>query len=175
MDYQENPYYHGHPMIHSYYIVGEIGEPELYLDLYTLLRTATNNDVINLYINSVGGLLSTTCQIINAINDSCAEVITYADGDCASAGSLLLFSGHKIVINEHCQVLMHDSSGGVGDGKANEMAKSAAANAEQTKRLYHSVYGKYFTKAQVNKILAGHDKYLLSDELKKIIGGNIGE
>jgi ATP-dependent protease ClpP protease subunit len=95
-------------------------------------------------------------------------VVTCADGLVASAGSLLFFSGHSFLVGEFCQVMLHDGSSGEW-GKINENLKSAKHLSDRLRRIYHSVYGRFFSEEEVDQVLNGSDLYLTADEVEMLI------
>jgi len=153
---------------YHFYIHGEIGESEEYIDLLDTLYNATENDTIILHLNTVGGYLNTAVEILHAMAGSQATVVTSADGLVASAGSLLFFAGDGLIIGEFAEVMLHDGSGGAM-GKINENLKSAVFTSDRLSRIYHKIYGKFFSKKQVNKVLNGEDLYMSADDVEKLV------
>lgn len=153
---------------YHFYIHGEIGESSEYVDLLDVLYNASSNDSIILHLNTVGGYLNTAVEILHAMAQTEATVTTSADGLVASAGSLIFFAGHSFQIGEFCEVMLHDGSGGE-IGKINENLKSAVFTSKRLERIYHNIYGRFFSKKKVDKILQGQDLYLDADDVEKII------
>jgi ATP-dependent protease ClpP protease subunit len=153
---------------YHFYIHGEIGESSEYVDLLDVLYNANANDSIILHLNTVGGYLNTAVEILHAMAQTEATVTTSADGLVASAGSLIFFAGHSFQVGEFCEIMLHDGSGGE-IGKINENLKSAVFTSKRLERIYHNIYGRFFSKKDVNKILQGQDLYLDADDVEKII------
>ena len=153
---------------YHFYIHGEIGDSEEYVDLLDTLYTAGDTDVIMIHLNTPGGYLNTAVEIIHAIAQCKATVITCADGQVASAGSLIFFAGHTFLIGEFCEVMLHDGSGG-NIGKINENLKSAEFTAKRLSHIYHRIYGRFFSEEEVQSVLDGRDLYLTSDEVEALI------
>lgn len=153
---------------YHFYIHGEIGESEEYVDLLDTLYNATNNDTIIIHLNTVGGYLNTAVEIIHAIAQTSGFVITSADGLVASAGSLLFFAGQGLIVGEFCEVMLHDGSGGAM-GKINENLKSAMFTSKRLSNIYHKIYGRFFSSEEVDKVLNGEDLYLDAEEVEAII------
>lgn len=143
----------------------DVGAPSQYVSLIDDLSMASPEDSFEVYINTAGGRGDAAISLVEAILTTQATVTTIAEGTVASAGSLLFFSGHQHVVGEFCEVMLHDASGGFG-GKMNEIGKYSEATRKTWSKLYHTVYGPYFTKKEIDKVLAGQDLYLTSDELK---------
>ena len=150
---------------YHYYIVEEVGEASDFAELFDVLQNASPEDIVFLHINTPGGSLTTTLQIIHAIKNSKVQVIASADGEVASAGSLIFFACDSFIINPHSFFMIHDGSGGV-IGKSNENLKSAQATSLLLHKLYHEIYGRFFSKTEVDKILSGEDIYILADEVE---------
>jgi len=159
---------------YHFYIHGEIGDSDEYVDLLDTLYTASESDIIMIHLNTPGGYLNTAVEIIHAIAQCSGTVVTCADGQVASAGSLLFFSGHTFIIGEFCEVMLHDGSGG-NIGKINENLKSAEFTAKRLSHIYHTVYGRFFEYDEVEKILDGKDLYLNSTEVEQLIEEYIKE
>jgi len=159
---------------YHFYIHGEIGDSEEYVDLLDTLYTSSETDVIMIHLNTPGGYLNTAVEIIHAIAQCKATVITCADGQVASAGSLIFFAGHTFLIGEFCEVMLHDGSGG-NIGKINENLKSAQFTADRLAHIYQTVYGRFFSPVEVEEILNGKDLYLNSSEVEAIIEAYIEE
>jgi len=153
---------------HHFYMHGEIGCSSEYVDLLDCLYTAGEGDIVYLHLNTQGGQLDTAVEIIGAIAQTSGTVVTCADGLVASAGSLLFFSGHSFLVGEFCQVMLHDGSSGEW-GKINENLKSAKHLSDRLRRIYHSVYGRFFSEEEVDQVLNGSDLYLTADEVEMLI------
>lgn len=152
-------------MIHDFYIYDEIKGLSDHIDLITALNTASENEIINIFLNTPGGDLMTTISIIHAINRTSAQVFAHADGDVSSAGTLIFFSAHNKVVNPYCTMLIHDASMGFGGGKFSESIKYMSAMNNLLDKVANDVYIPYFTKEEVKDILGGHDYYCDSDEI----------
>lgn len=158
-----------------FYITGPIDDEEDYIDLIDALYNGKPNETIIIHLNTPGGHLDIALQIINAIKVSDAEVITLADGQVASAGSLILFASSQIAIQPYSYVMIHDGSGGPA-GKFNENLKQAQFTNKLLTKLYKDIYIPFLSEEEVNQVLEGKDIWMMADELneriKKITAGN---
>lgn len=151
-----------------FYINDVIAEPDDYIDLIDALYQGQPNQTIYIHLNTPGGSLGIAMQIINAIRASEATVVGIADGQVASAGSLLLFACPNIGVQPLSYVMMHDGSEGVG-GKINENLKQAQFSDKLLRKICHDVYGPFFSKKEIDAVLEGKDLYLTSDEIEERI------
>lgn len=153
---------------YHFFIHGPIEDSEDYVELLDTLYNATPTDTIILHLNTPGGYLNTAVEIIHAISQTEATVVGSADGQVASAGSLLLFACHSMVLGEFCEVMLHDGSSG-GFGKINENLKSAGFASQRLSHIYHTVYGRFFSREEVDSVLDGKDLYLTAEDVSALI------
>jgi ATP-dependent protease ClpP protease subunit len=153
---------------YHFFIHGPIEGSEDYIDLLDALYNATPTDVIIHHLNTPGGYLDTAVEIIHAIAQTEATVVGSADGQVASAGSLILFAYHTFVLGEFCEVMLHDGSGGSW-GKINENLKAAEHTSQRIANIYHKVYGRFFPEEEVQAILDGADLYLSAEDVELLI------
>lgn len=150
---------------HNFYIYGEISHDiSDYVDMITTMDLAEKQDIINLFINTNGGSLETSISIIHAMLRSKSTIVCHADGQVASAGTLIFFAGSSFVVYPYAHAMFHDGSTIIG-GKFSENLKAATATSELVKKLCIDMYVPYFTKDEVEAILNGSDYYCDSEEL----------
>lgn len=168
--------YRVHTMLqaHHFYIHGAIEGSGDYVDLLDCLYSSPPNDIIYIHLNTPGGALNTTVEIMHAIAQTEATVVTCADGQVASAGSLLFFCGHSFQVGEFCEVMLHDGSSGEL-GKINENLKSAMFTSARLAAIYHKIYGRFFTEEEVDKVLEGQDMYLTAFDIEERISAVLSE
>jgi ATP-dependent protease ClpP protease subunit len=152
---------------HNFYIYGEIQDhDENIVDCIMTLDLASENDIVNIFINTPGGSLETTISLVHAMLRTEAMVITHADGMVASAGTLIFFAGQSYVVYPYSTLMVHDYSGGVDPyGKGNENLKRLLAGNNLINRMTQDLYVPVFSEEEVGEILEGKDVYLDSDEL----------
>lgn len=157
---------------YNFYIYGEIAhEISDYVEMITTMDLAEKHDTINMYINSNGGSLETSISIIHAMLRSKATVVCHADGQVASAGTLIFFAGSSFVVYPYAHAMFHDGSTIIG-GKFSENLKAATATSELVKTLCMDLYVPYFSEEEVEAILNGSDYYCDSTELsERVIAG----
>lgn len=91
---------------------GVIGPITQFLELLEVLDTATENDEIVININTPGGDVYTTMNLVERMENCKAKVITVASGLVASAGTFLWFYGQERRVNRWARFLFHCSSHG---------------------------------------------------------------
>lgn len=91
-----------------------IGGVTPYLKLIAMIRALTEDHTLHLYIHSPGGEIATCCNIINALQNTKAQVIMYNLGLAASCGSLMLVAADKIYIAPNATTMFHSAGVGLG-------------------------------------------------------------
>lgn len=150
--------------LHHFYIVDEIGDVREFLDLINILKTAEEHDTIFIYLNTPGGNLYTAIQIISAMRQSHATVITCLEGEVASAGTLIFLAGHKYVVNPNCTFMIHNYSHWVG-GKGNEVAIRVRYSEQYFHKLATDLYGRFLTAEELSDVLNGKDLWMDSEDV----------
>ena len=80
------------PIAHLYeiYFNDDIGYPVDHMEEVQAIRSAGPGDVVHITVNTCGGVSSTMNEILSAIKQCPAHIVTEAVGDCHSAGTFLL-------------------------------------------------------------------------------------
>ena len=120
--------------------------------------------ITSIFINTPGGALTTTISIINAMLRSKASIICHADGQVASAGTLIFFAGESYVVYPYSHFMLHDGSSG-SIGKINENVKNSIATSNLVRQLCFDAYHPVFTEEEIELILEGRDYYCDAEEM----------
>lgn len=148
-------------VLYNFYIYGSIGPVIDYADMIAALDHATEADVFRVHINTPGGDLDSALAIIHAFMRTRAHVVTIADGEVASAGTIIFFAGHSFVINRYANFMFHDGSTGSFQ-KVNEQLKRLNALSELLQQLAHDLYSPWLDDEEIDSILSGRDEYKTS-------------
>lgn len=146
--------------------------PEQFEDFFTILRQAGPEDLVFIHINSAGGSLDTSVQIVNAIDGTQATVVTSAEGLVASGAACIFFSGHAFQIGKHCEFLIHTASGG-HSGKINDTMTSVGFSIRRIKEFYEDVLGTFLTQEELDLVSRGEEFFLTSEEVTERINNVI--
>lgn len=147
-----------------FYLSDEIEEPEKYHQMCQVLRQANEGDTVYIHLNSGGGRIDSTVQIIAAMKECRGDVITVADGIVASAATLLFLAGDGYIVNPHCLFMVHNFSGGAY-GKGHELEAQISADIRWFNRIAVEYYEAFMTKAEIRKVLKGEDYWFTADEV----------
>lgn len=109
------------------YVYDEIGAFGIRADRFIeALKSKGDLDAIALHINSPGGDPFAAAAMYLALKRHPATVTAYNDGLVASAASVVLMAGDRIIAPENTMLMIHDPVGGVF-GTADEMRDFAGA------------------------------------------------
>jgi len=148
----------------SYYLCGEILEPQHYTEMFYTLRTANHTDLIYLHINSSGGDFNTGLQIINNIIASEAHVVTILEARAYSMAALIFLAGDKLIVHDNCQLMFHIYSG-YFSGKGNEQQAEVIAVGKWFEKVMARICIPFLSEAEIGHILKGSDLWMDSDEI----------
>lgn len=148
-----------------YYISKTVGEAEGYTDMVHRITAAGPNDVIFIHLNTPGGHLDTGVQLINAMRNSQAKIVTVLEATAYSLGTLIFLSGDEMVVNEHCMMMFHNFNGGL-IGKGNELVSELEATVKWFASLAQDIYIPFLTQDEFDRIVRGEDMWMQSPEIK---------
>ena len=152
--------------IHEFYMSGEVESSEEYIEWFDTIRSASQNDVIKIYINSPGGDLFTAIQFLRVLTDTEASVIISVEGACMSAATLIFMCGHQYEISPHSMFMFHNYSSGVV-GKGGEMYDRLQHERSWSEKLFKDVYADFLTEREIKQILENKDLWMDGDEVIK--------
>lgn len=149
---------------YDYYLTGPIGPSEDYLDLCNILRSASAQDEVIIRINCPGGSVNTGNMIINAINESEANVIGFIESECGSMATYIFLACHTWGVSETAEFFAHACSYGTW-GKEHENFSQAEFLRKQQHKMTRKRYENFLDEDQIERLLLGQDVYLDADEI----------
>lgn len=186
LDFNRDLKYNSKPLAHlyTYYLSGEIKEPELYVDIFDIIRNASEIDVIRIHINSSGGNSFTAIQFMRVMAESKAQIICSVEGACMSAATMIFLSGTSYEISEHSMFMFHNYSS-IVVGKGGEMYDNILHERKWSDRILRKVYDGFLTEDEIKAILNNKDIWMDCEEVlkrlnkkkemnEKIIGNKVG-
>jgi len=160
--------YERHMPIHqvSYYLCGELQDPQYYTELFYTLRTAAETDLIYLHINSPGGDFNTGLQIINNMLASEAHVVTVLEARAYSMAAFIFLSGDELIVHDNCQLMFHTYSSSFA-GKGSEQLAEVQALGNWFEKVTTRLCTPFLSAADISHILQGSDLWMDSDEIRR--------
>jgi ATP-dependent protease ClpP protease subunit len=151
---------------HNVYLSNHINHPHQYIDLFNLLRECTEEDIVTMYINNGGGYIKTTIQLIHAMRECKAKIITNADGFLASCATWIFLAGDEYMINKDIEFMCHYYSGGLY-GKGNELEAHMDFSKKFYKKLFKRIYKDFMTGDEITELINGTDYYFNFKEVNR--------
>ncbi len=148
-----------------FYLSGPIEDPSKYTEMIHQIRTAGQNDVVNIHLNTPGGLVSTGVQMISAMRASQAHIVTHLEGEACSMGALLFLTADEMVVYDDSLIMFHNYSGGAF-GKGHELTAVVEATNKWYSKLAKTICIPFLTASELTKIFEGADMWMLSDEVE---------
>lgn len=148
-----------------FYLSKGIGEPDQYVDMVYRIASAGPNDVIYIHLNTPGGQIDTGVQIINAMRNSQAKVVTILESTAYSLGTLIFLAGDELVVHDNCMMMFHNFNGGL-IGKGNELVSELEATVKWFEALAKDIYIPFLTEEEFDQIVRGEDMWIQTPEIK---------
>ena len=146
------------------YLTSAIEEPSLYNEICFILQEATKGDIVNIHINTPGGIVDSAFMLANAISNSKAKVIAHLSGTVASAGTIITMACDKVVVSPHLSFMIHNYSGGM-HGKGHEMKARQKFTDDHLNAAFKSFYSGFLTEDEMERVLEGTDLWMGTEEV----------
>lgn len=130
-----------------------------YIDFLDILYNSVEDEYIYLEINSPGGDVWTSIQLINSIREAAAHTICFVSGIAASAAAIIALSGNALVLKTNSYLMFHNYSG-TNDGKGNSLTQAIEADNYQYKNLLITTCTPFLLEEEVAAIINDKDIYI---------------
>lgn len=151
--------------MYEYPITGEIGDMEQYDEFVNMLRSAGEEDVFRITINSQGGDLFTAQALVEEIKRCNAFTYCSVFGECCSAATMIALACDDAEVNDNSSWLLHNAVHG-SVGKANDIEDYVDHTREMFKRVAKQHYEHFLTEDEISQLLKGKQMYMFGDEVK---------
>jgi len=136
-----------------------IDSNDYFADLIELLRTATQDDVFNLYFSTDGGMLDATQELLAAMSVTEALVVGHLTNKAISAGSIIFLNCHQWQVYAGSHMMVHQMSYSAGGGNQNVKGQ-VDFYARMNEKLVKNTYTGFLTDAEIESVLHGKDVYI---------------
>jgi ATP-dependent protease ClpP protease subunit len=160
----DNSYKKTAASVYEFYLSGEVGDAQEYIDWFDTIRNANATDTIKIYINSPGGDLYTTLQFLRVMGECEGTIITSVEGACMSAATMIFLHGHQHEVTPHSLFMFHNYSAGVF-GKGGEMFDQLTFEREWSRNFMSEVYENFLTPDEIQSMLNNRDIWMTSEEV----------
>jgi ATP-dependent Clp protease protease subunit len=148
---------------YSFYLY-KVQQAELYTDWFETIRAAGENDVVKIHINSPGGDLNTSIQLIRAMNECKGTIVASVEGECISAATMILMHADMIEISDYSIFMFHNYSGGA-IGKGGEIYDKVTFEKPWIESIMRDCYANFLTDDEIERMLDGKDYWMTGDEV----------
>lgn len=146
------------------FIDENVKEAKYYRNLIQTIDSLGQDDYVHLSINTYGGHLDGAIAIINAVQNTDANVHCHIDGIAASAGSLIALASPSVSVSPYASMMIHAATFGAY-GKQSDVISHASFVDKQVKGLMHDVYKDFLTDKELAEVIMGKEMWFNSDEI----------
>jgi len=142
----------------------EIKAPDYYRPLLETIYTADEADTVILRIDSYGGHVDGALAIVDALENTDAQVHCYVSGMCASAATIIALSCPSLSVSPRSRWMIHQGSFGSG-GKVGDVMNHTLFVDQHLKSIMAECYGGFLSTQELNEVFMGRDIYMQYDEV----------
>lgn len=157
----ENTYRH-----YDVFLDDDIEEPSRYRELLAVLFNASEDDTINLVLNSNGGSLDSALAIVEGLKTTHAKVTAVLIGACHSAASIISMYCHQVVVLDSAYSMVHTASFGSA-GNTNNVKAHTEFTVRQVEKLLNDTYEGFLTKDELAKVKTGVELWFDAEDIRK--------
>lgn len=141
-----------------------IKEVKYYRNILNAIESLGQDDAVLIKIDSPGGYLGSAMQIINAIQQTDAQVHVQIDGMAASAASLIALAAPSVSVAPYSSMMVHSASFGSAGIQSNVVTHSAFVD-NQVKQIMKDIYSDFLTDKEFAEVMLGAELWFSSDEI----------
>ena len=150
----------------DYYLVGEVGFIEDYIDFLRAVDSCRAGDEIIIHINNYGGYVDTAINIYDALIKTEANVKASIEGMCASAASMIMLAANEWEIMPHATVMVHAWTDWIV-GKWHEIKAKYHYSEAKMEPQFEEIYKDFLTPEEIKACLDGKDYWFDAEETIK--------
>ena len=152
--------------VYHLWLIDDVGDAKLYLKWFDILQAATENDLVVIHINSYGGDVMTTVQLITQIKTCEAQVVCQIESACCSAATMVALACDGLLCYPHGYMMIHTSSG-YTFGKQSDIRKQEDFYNDWLDKFFNEIYKDFLSPKEIDDVLNGHDMWLTSEDVMK--------
>lgn len=151
---------------HLVFIDDDITDPRNYRDVIHCLATCSENDSVNLLVNSSGGRTDSIWQIIEAMKGCRGDVSVTVIGAAYSAASMLACMAPECYIADSAEFMVHTAHYGSIGTVPNVKGQTEFAT-RQINKLLDQAYKGFLTDKELEELKNGKEFWFDSEESQK--------
>ena len=146
------------------WLIDDVGDAKLYMKWFDILQNANENDMVVIHINSYGGDLMTTNQIVTQIKTCAAKVVCQIESACCSAATMIALACDGMICMPHGYMMIHTSSG-CTFGKQSDIRRQEDFYNKWLERFFQEIYQHFLSEKEIVEVLNGKDMWLDCEEV----------
>jgi ATP-dependent protease ClpP protease subunit len=151
---------------HLVFIDDDITDPRNYRDVIHCLATCSENDSVNLLVNSSGGRTDSIWQIIEAMKGCRGDVSVTVIGAAYSAASMLACMAPECYIADSAEFMLHTAHYGSIGTVPNVKGQTEFAT-RQINKLLDQAYKGFLTDKELDELKNGKEFWFDAEESGK--------
>lgn len=149
----------------SIYLYSEIIESFKYVDAVDSIINHNAKKMIDVHINSPGGMLDSAIPLIDAMRNR-KNIRTIIDGDASSCAGMLAICVKDVTVMPFAYMLCHAPTCGY-EGKAHEIKSWNKYNESYVAQLCYDIYKGFMTEDEIKSMLEGKDYWFDAKEIER--------
>ena len=146
-----------------------IEAPQDYAEWVRTIRSAGENDMIELHLCTPGGRVDTTLYLAAALRETPAHKHVIISGMCASGGTILMMCGDSWEVDPYTQFLFHNYSGGAM-GKGHDIKLQTDYMMGLMGDVYADFFRGFFDEEELEKLAHGLEHWMRAEEVGERLG-----
>jgi ATP-dependent protease ClpP protease subunit len=143
-----------------------IREPKYYRAIAEEITNLGQHDTVQFRVNSPGGRLDGLVVLLNAIENTEADVVCFIEGECHSAASIFALHCPNIIISPYASMMVHHVSYGTA-GKDSDVVSMVMHNTAYCKELFMDTYKYFLSDQEIQDVLNGKEIWLRANDIKE--------
>lgn len=149
----------------SIYLDEPIKEPKYYRAVVDKVMSLQEGDQLVYSISSPGGDMQGMISLIEANNNSGADILANIVGECHSTASMFALSCPNITVSPSATMMVHHVTFGAG-GKSSDVQSQVKHTAEFCDNYFKDIYEGFLTESEINLCIEhGKEIWLMSEEI----------
>jgi len=140
--------------------------PNYYRAVVDEMMRLTEDDVVQILINSHGGDYYGMLSIIESIRNTDADVLAVITGMAASAASIIALSCPKMIVCDGATMMIHSLSYGTF-GKESDVRSYTQFMTKQTDKVIRQTYEGFLNKKEIEEVIQGREIWLDAEEIRE--------
>ena len=150
-----------------FFIEGPILSISQYTDVFSVLRKATEDDVVELSVTSEGGDLFVSEVFSNELARCEAHIHFVVDAELASGATTWLMRADSYEIDDNASFLFHESAYSVPQVTSSEVVDYVKHSEVVGTGWLTKYYSEFFTEEEMNKVKKGYQMHLTGKQVKE--------